>query len=119
MFRVIYFVSDPERVASFYEKAFGAKRLSPPVAQNYPSTEWIQVQTDCAEIAFHKLTNERPELKKPDVAFKMVFKVDDIEKKRQELKDIGVEMTEIIQCDHTRICDGWDSEGYRFQLADR
>lgn len=119
MFRVIYFVSDPEALARFYEKAFGAERLHPPEAQNYPATDWIQVKTEVAEIAFHCLPSEKPDVKKPDVAFKMVFKVDDIEKTRRQLTNMGVEMTEIIQCDHTRICDGWDPEGHRFQIADR
>ena len=120
MFRVIYFVPDPVKAADFYQKAFKVKRLKPPQAQDYPESEWIQTQSGDVEIAFHKAfgsTNSRKSSE--DSPFKLVFKAKNIVKKRDELRKMGVKMSEIIDCDGTRICDGWDCFGVRFQIADR
>jgi len=36
MFSVVYFVWNTEKTARFYQKAFGARRMKPPAAQDYP-----------------------------------------------------------------------------------
>src|SRR6266851_3283568 len=111
MFRVIYFVSNTEKVAAFYQKAFGAKRLGPPVAQDYPPEEWIQVKTARVEIGFHRLNFLKARKRQPDCAFKRVFKVPDVARKRRALQRMGVSMTKIWRLKHGSICDGWDPEG--------
>jgi len=121
MFRVIYFVSSTEKTARFYEKAFGARRMKPPAAQDYPSDDWIQVKTGSVQIGFHRIGSLEPNKKKrPANPFKLVFKVQDVAKKRKELVRMGVEMTKIWPLEpRGSICDGWDPEGNRFQIADR
>jgi predicted enzyme related to lactoylglutathione lyase len=119
MFRVIYFVSNTERVAGFYQRALGAKRMKPPAAQDYPSEEWIQVKTAGVEIGFHRVPFLKARKRKPDCAFKLVFKVPDVTRKRKALRKMGVSMTKIWRLERGSICDGWDPEGHRFQIADR
>ena len=120
MFRVIYFVSETDKTARFYEKAFGARRMKPPAAQDYPSEDWIQVKTGSVQIGFHRIGSLEPKKKRPANPFKLVFKVPDVAKKRKELVQMGVEMTEIWALEpRGSICDGWDPEGNRFQIADR
>ena len=118
MIRVVYFVSNTERTARFYEKAFGAKRLKPPKAQDYPPEEWIQVKTGGMEIGFHKLGFLRARKRQAPCAFKPVFKVPNVAKKRQALRRMGVSMTKIWPLKRGSICDGWDPEGHRFQVTD-
>jgi len=93
MFPVIYFVSNTEKVAGFYQKALGAKRLKPPIAQDYPPEEWIQVKTASVEIGFHKLSFLKARKRQPDGALKLVFKVPDVARKRRALQRMGVSMT--------------------------
>src|SRR5437588_1994495 len=119
MFRVIYFVSNTEKVAGFYQKAFGARRLEPPGAQDYPPEEWIQVKSAGVEIGFHKLSFLKARKRQPACAFKLVFKVSDVARKRRALQRMGVSMTRIWRLKNGSICDGWDPEGHRFQIADR
>ena len=119
MFRVIYFVSDTERTARFYEKAFGARRMKPPAAQDYPPEEWIQVKAANVQIGFHRLSFLKARKRQPECAFKLVFKVPDVAKKRAALQRMGVSMTKIWRLERGSICDGWDPEGHRFQIADR
>jgi predicted enzyme related to lactoylglutathione lyase len=120
MFRVIYFVSSTEKTARFYENAFGARRMKRPAAQDYPPEDWIQVKAGRVQIAFHRLALLEPRKKRPENPFKLVFKVADVEKKRKELVRMGVSMTKIWQLEpRGSICDGWDPEGNRFQIADR
>jgi len=121
MFRVIYFVSSTEKTARFYEKAFGARRMKPPAAQAYPSEDWIQVKTGSVQIGFHRIGSLEPNKKKrPANPFKLVFQVPDVATKRAELVRMGVEMTKIWPLEpRGSICDGWDPEGNRFQIADR
>lgn len=119
MFRVIYFVSNTEKVARFYQKAFRAKRLEPPVAQDYAPEDWIQMKTAGAEIGFHRLGFLKAKRRQPACAFKLVFKVRDVAQKRRALKRMGVPMTSIWKLKRGSICDGWDPEGHRFQIADR
>ena len=95
MFRVIYFVSDTERVARFYEKAFGARRMKPPAAQDYPAQEWIQVKTARAEIGFHRLGFLKARKRQPECAFKLVFKVPSVARKRQALKRMGCVLSKV------------------------
>jgi predicted enzyme related to lactoylglutathione lyase len=120
MFRVIYFVSTTEKTARFYEKAFGARRMKPPAAQDYPPEDWIQVKTGSVQIGFHRLGFLKANRKKPENPFKLVFKVADVAKKRKELVRMGVSMTRVWALEpRGEICDGWDPEGNRFQIADR
>ena len=119
MFRVVYFVSDTRKAARFYQKAFGARRMKPPHAQDYPPEEWIQVKAGRVQIGFHRLPFLKARKKQPPCPLKLVFKVADVARKRQALRRMGVTMTEIWPLDRGSICDGWDPEGHRFQIADR
>ena len=71
------------------------------------------------EIGFHRLSFLKARKKQPDCAFKLVFKVPDVARKRRALQRMGVSMTKIWRLEHGSICDGWDPEGHRFQIADR
>ena len=119
MFRVIYFVSDTEKTARFYAKAFGARRMKPPAAQDYPPEEWIQVKSGGVQIGFHRLGLLKARKRHPECPFKLVFKVQSVVRKRHALLKMGVSMTRIWRLDRGSICDGWDPEGHRFQIADR
>jgi predicted enzyme related to lactoylglutathione lyase len=120
MFRVIYFVSNTEKTARFYENAFGVRRMKPPVAQDYPPEDWIQVKTGSVQIGFHRLGFLKAKKKRPESPFKLVFKVADVAKKRKGLVRMGVPMTKVWALEpRGSICDGWDPEGNRFQIADR
>lgn len=119
MIRVVYFVSNTERTARFYQKAFGAKRMKPPQAQDYLPAEWIQVKSGAMEIGFHKLGFLTAKKRQPGCPFKLVFKVANVARKRQALRRMGVKMTPIWPLKKGFICDGWDPEGHRFQITDR
>ncbi len=119
MIRVIYFVSDTKKSAAFYQRAFGARRMRPPQAQDYPEDDWIQVRTGAVELAFHKLKGPPLQGKQQDELFKLVFGVPDVKRKRAALVKQGVEMTGIWPLEGGgSICDGWDPNGVRFQIAD-
>jgi predicted enzyme related to lactoylglutathione lyase len=117
--RVIYFVSDPQKAARFYQAEFRARRLRPPAAQDHPPEEWIQVKSGGVEIGFHRLGFLKARKQQPPCPFKLVFKVRSVARKRQALLRKGVKMTRIWKIDRGSICDGWDPEGHRFQIADR
>ncbi len=120
MFRVIYFVSDPQRTSKFYQRAFGARRLRPPEAQDYPPEEWVQVQAGAVQIGFHRLAGLHAKKEHQPSAFKLVFKVADVARKRRALQRQGVEMGKIWKLKPAgSICDGRDPEGHTFQIADR
>jgi len=77
------------------------------------------VKTASVEIGFHRLSFLKARKRQPGCAFKLVFKVPDVARKRRALQRMGVSMTRIWRLKPGSICDGWDPEGHHFQIADR
>src|SRR4051794_35521067 len=87
--RVIVFVADVERCATFYRDAFGfAVFPSDPPA----TKEWIELDTGGCRLAFHKARGAKGPTGSDDHPHKIVFFADDVEAERERLVKLGVDM---------------------------
>ena len=116
--RIILYVQDVDRLASFYRDAFGLA-----IVEEIKG-EWAVLQAGACELALHRVG--RP-YRVPDASSwkvesnaKLVLTVDrDLEDLRAELVAKGVPMRQIKAYPGLTgpLCDGEDPEGNVFQLA--
>ena len=118
--RVIIFVADVLKCASFYRDKLGLKPIG------VWSDQWAEIGEENCMLAFHQAYVEGGKIDKPTGSpmnpHKIVFTVDDVESKRRELIEKGVRMDKTLkfeELDNLILCDGYDVEGHRFQLCNR
>jgi hypothetical protein len=109
--RLIVFVSNVEASAAFYQKAFDFV----PLPSASPSSEWLELETGGATIAFHKAKGEGSG--SGDV--KLVFYAEDVPGAVADLKSRGIAMGKIQTFEDLVFCDGKDPNGHRFQVSNR
>lgn len=107
--RIIIFGKDINGLKNFYQSNFEL-----PLVEEIEG-EWVVVNAGSVELAFHRIgaqfLTEEPFYVENNI--KLVFSVDDLAQKRQELINKGVKMREI---QFSIYCDGEDLEGNVFQL---
>lgn len=115
--RVIIYVSDPIRFATFYQKNF-----SLPATDKW-TDQWAEVDAGGCKIGFHQAYNIKETIKtptgSPDNPHKISFLVDDVVEARLRLVKAGVQMSDIKTFEAWSICTGYDCEGHAFQLTNR
>lgn len=113
--RVIVFVADVERCASFYAETFGFTR----VKSDDPAGTWAELETGGCRLAFHKARGVSEPTGSPDDPHKLVFFVSDPAAMRKALVARGVQMRPLQQSGALTFCDGLDVEGHVFQISNR
>jgi len=116
--RIILYVQDVERLATFYRDAFGLA-----VVEQIPE-EWAVLKAGACELALHRVGKayrvDDPHEWQVESNAKLVLTVDgDLKKLRVELLAKGVAMRRIKSYPPLTgpLCDGTDPEGNVFQLA--
>jgi catechol 2,3-dioxygenase-like lactoylglutathione lyase family enzyme len=117
--RVILYVQDVDRLASFYQHAFGL-----PVVEEIRG-EWAVLEAGPCQLALHRVGKayrvEDPAAWEVESNAKLVMTVDrPLTELRAELIARGVRMGDIKSYPPLtgRLCDGRDPEGNVFQLAE-
>ena len=117
MTRVIVFVGDVEKCASFFRDAFELETIESTHAPN----QWCELDAGGCRLAFHKAHGPDGPIDTPtggpNNPHKIVFHADDLPATRQKLVDRGVDMGDVQSVGDVSICDGHDPEGHRFQLC--
>lgn len=104
-------MADVQASAAFYEKAFGFAR----VPSDYGDSEWLELETGGARIAFHRAHGEGSS--SGDV--KLVFRSENVAATVAELSARGVKMGKVKTFGDLVMCDGTDPDGHRFQISNR
>ena len=116
LMRVMLLAKDVPALAAFYRDVLGG------TIEGEIDPEWTEVDAGGCAIALHRWKTTQTQRGQPGV--KIVFGVADVEAKRQELIDQGVQMGEMYKCDQPpyaglHLCDGYDPEGNWIQLSNR
>ncbi len=117
--RVILYVQDVDRLASFYQQAFGLA-----VVEEIKG-EWAVLAAGACELALHRVGQayrvDDPASWKAESNAKLVMTVDrPLAEFCDELRAKGVRLGKIKSCPPLTglLCDGQDPEGNVFQLAE-
>ena len=113
--RIILFVADVQKCATFYREHFGFKAL-PDTAE--PS-EWAELDTGGCRLAFHRARGAKGPTGSKDHPHKIVFFAKDVNATRAVLISRGVSMKKVQSFESIQFCDGTDAEGHVFQISDR
>lgn len=114
MNRVIVFVADVQKCASFYRDAFDLDSI--------PSDDpagWQELDAGSCRLAFHKANRASGPKGVPNYSHKIVFYSDDVAAIRDELTRRGIKMGKVRTLGDLVLCDGRDPEGHRFQVSNR
>ncbi|HEX6738477.1 MAG TPA: VOC family protein [Vicinamibacteria bacterium] len=117
--RVIVFVKDLPRMASFYTEDLGL-----PVVQDRAPEGWVELAAGGIAVALHAIPAQiaagivvtDPPRPREETPLKLVFRVADVAAARARLLGRGVIMRELRPWG---ACDGVDPEGNVFQIAQR
>ncbi|HVV82496.1 MAG TPA: VOC family protein [Kofleriaceae bacterium] len=118
---VLLFVSDVEKVAAFYEAAFGYRREASADA----GFGFLRAAGGGADLALHVLSAPHaPVLASPprwrsDTAMKLCFEVDDLAAARQAVLDAGGQARDPWSWDGSDFCELADVEGNPLQIIQR
>ena len=116
--RVIVFVGDVERCASFYRDMFQLEV----VPSKHVSSEWMELDAGGCHLAFHQAYGPDGPIASPTGSprnpHKIVFYAEDVTAMRDRLVRKGAQMDEIETFGDITLCDGQDPEGHRFQISD-
>lgn len=116
----VLFVSDMDRMASFYQGVMGLERLSEDASH-------VRLFANGFELVVHQLPaaiasgiaiNNPPDLRASSPA-KVVYRVDDIDSARAQATALEGQLFDVdTQWEFAGmlVCDGWDPEGNVFQL---
>ena len=117
--RVIVFVGDVERCASFYRDMFQLEV----VPNKHVSSEWMELDAGGCRLAFHQAYGPDGPIASPTGSprnpHKIVFYAEDVTAMRDLLVRKGAQMNEIETFGDISLCDGQDPEGHRFQISNR
>jgi len=115
--RIVIYVSNPIRCASFYRDHFLFK------ATNEWNPDWAEVDGGSCKIGFHQAYDKSGPVKtptgSPNNPHKVSFLAEDVDGLREKLVAKGIKMSEIKNFDGWRVCTGFDCEGHAFQLTNR
>ena len=118
--RIIVFVSNPIRTATFYRDVFELEPIEP------WTSDLAQLETGSARLAFHQAYDNDGPVGKPTGSagdpHKIVFQVEDVAATRTLLISRGADLAEIrseADVDGLVMCDGVDPEGCRFQICNQ
>ena len=116
--RVIVFVGDVQKCASFYRDAFGL-----PFIPSDDPEGWQELDAGPCRLAFHKAHGPDGPVDSPTGGpmnpHKIVFHAEDVVETRTELERRGVRMGKVNRFGGLVLCDGVDPEGHRFQISNR
>ena len=115
----ILFARDMEKMARFYRDVLGLE----PVPSDYPPEEFLPLCAGAAIVSLHEIPSPYrdgieiadPPEPRSGTPIKLVFRVDDVLKAREDLIGRGVQMRQPFM-EGSR-CDGIDPEGNVFQLT--
>lgn len=117
LLRIVIYVSDPVKCASFYRDHFSLKAIGD------WNSGWAEVEAEGCVIGFHQAYDENGPVKKatgsPNHPHKISFLATDVEAKRKELLSAGVKMAEVKNFDGWLMCNGVDIEGHVFQITNK
>ena len=109
--QLIVYVSDMEKMVTFYKDILGLT-IAYPHVDNYANETWVAFSVGPVTFALHS-GKESSEV--PIDAPKYNFEVKNIQETRKDLMTKGVEMEEITNATPTKlICSGRDPEGNGF-----
>lgn len=117
--RIIIFVGDVQKCATFFCDVFGFTV----VPSNDPPNEWLELETGGCRLAFHQAHGPKGRRTSatggPMNPHKIVFYADDVAKVRSELVAKGAKMGKLHKFGALTLCDGQDPEGHVFQVSNR
>lgn len=113
MTRVLYYVHNMQAVTEFYRDVLELKPIFDPKTA---PTEWIEFNAGTVRIALETAFDPGGVA---STHSKVVFKVDDVEKTREELIERGAELGDVMTSGVERYCEGKDPEGNGFRISER
>ncbi len=113
MARVLYFVHNIQSVTAFYRDVLELKPIFDPKTA---PTEWIEFNAGAVRIALQLAFDPSGVA---STHGKVVFRVDDVEKTREELVGRGAELSDVTTSGDEHYCEGKDPEGNGFRISDR
>ena len=119
LIRVIIFVADVQKCASFYRDIFSFIQLP----SEHPATEWLELDTGGCRLAFHKAHGPDGPIDVPTGSamhpHKIVFYAEDVDAARAAIVARGAVMSEVRKFGSLALCDGQDPERHVFQISNR
>lgn len=113
LIEVIVYVANMDAQVRFYRDVFGLAVTYPAGLDSYAEEFWVTLDANGVLLALHGGGQGRLGADTP----KIVFKVDDIQAARSELKARGVTIDEIrTPAPGVWVCDGRDPEGNPFSI---
>jgi predicted enzyme related to lactoylglutathione lyase len=117
--RVIIFVGDVQKCATFYQNVFGFT----PLKSDHPSDDWLELDTGGCRLAFHKAHGPSGKIDAPTGSMnnphKIVFFAANVEAAQAQAVARGAMMGQVRKFGSLVLCDGQDPEGHVFQLCNR
>lgn len=115
LIEAILYVDNMQAAVAFYRDKLGLTVLDPIVA-DYSNEYFVEFKTGTCRLCLHG----GGERKQGADAAKVVFRVDDIEKARDELTKRGVKLGHVRSPAHgISVCDGSDPAGNPFSIESR
>lgn len=108
--RVIVFTPDVKRMAEFYRSCFALSEIGE------GDEGWTELDAGGCHIAFHRIDETGTSR---DGWIKLVFGSRDVAAEKSRLERLGIEMSEIVDFEGIRLCDGKDPDGNTFQISSR
>lgn len=108
--RAIVFTPDVARLAGFYRDAFGLE------AMLGADEDWTELNAGGCNIAFHRIDEVAGGR---DGWIKLVFGSEDVAGEKRRLESLGIEMSDVVEFDGIKLCDGRDPDGNWFQISSR
>jgi hypothetical protein len=108
--RVIIFTPDVGRLVDFYIASFGLGVIGK------RDRSWTELKAGDCNIAFHYV--DEHDTSRPGW-IKIVFGSDDIEGEKRRLETLGITMSDIVEYEGIKLCDGRDPDGNSFQISSR
>ena len=113
MMQIILFVREMDRAVHFYRDVLGLQVVYPQgPLENYSNEMWVAFDAGGCALALHGGAQ-----KPPEASHEVIFKVDDLERARQEILNAGIHIAEIrLLEDGAPIAEGVDPDGHRFAI---
>jgi len=113
MTRIVYYVHNIQSVTEFYRDVLELKPIFDPKTA---PTEWIEFNAGAVRITLQLAFDPSGVA---STHGNVVFRVDDVEKAREELVERGAELSEVKTSGDERYCEGKDPEGNGFRISSR
>ncbi len=110
--QIILFVRDMAKEVHFYRDIMGLELRFPGAMEDYSNALWVEFDAGGCSLALHGGADEAPSQQ-----HQIVFRVDDLERTRNELLNAGIEIGEIrLLEDGKPAAKGIDPEGHPFTI---